>query len=176
MKLSPLLIVVAYLSSTMQASADVTINSPSNGSTVSSLFQLNATSQGWSRPISMLVYANNTLVFQNQGQSPINTPLTLSAGTYSIVVLAQYSRAQPSSTAIEITVASSATSPSVASQIAADMQGSNEGNPDGVPLSYDWAGGPVLGVGNNFAPQAALEWWGGLFTGPTGNPATNTFS
>jgi len=65
-------------------------------------------------------------------------------------------------------------SSSAAAQIAADMQGSNEGHPDGVPASYDWGNRPVIGLGNNFAPQAALEWWGGLFTGPSGNPATNT--
>ncbi len=159
----------------MRATAGVTITSPSNGSTVSSPVQLTATSQG--STASMSVYANNKLLFQNWGQSSIDTSLTLSPGTYSIVVLAETSSRRYSSATTDITVpaqTSSGSSSSVAAQIAADMQGSNEGYPDGVPLSYDWANGPVIGLGNNFAPQAALEWWGGLFTGPNGNPATNT--
>lgn len=128
----------------------------------------------------MLVYANKTLVFQNKGQSSVSTSLTLSPGTYSIEVLAESYRGRSSSATVSITVAGqgsgtgSTSSSSSAAQIAADMQGSNEGHPDGVPASYDWGNGPVIGLGNNFAPQAALEWWGCLFTGPSGNPATNT--
>jgi hypothetical protein len=134
----------------------------------------------------MSVYVNNTQVFQNQGAS-VSTALTLKPGSYSIKVLAQSRNRGSSSATVAITVPTAVTttppstpttpttgSSTVAEQIAADMQGSNEGHPDGVPTSYNWGNGPVIALGNNFAPQAALEWWGGLFTGPSGNPATNT--
>ena len=152
------------------------ITSPSDGSTVSSPFQLAAMSQSAARPVSLLVYVNGSLVAQNSGQSSISTSLSLSAGAYTIEVQAEHPWGRNSSTSINVTVTSqsASSSTSYASQIAADMQGSNEGVPDGVPSSYDWGVGPVLGLGNNFAPQAALEWWGCLFTGPTGNPASNT--
>ena len=54
------------------------------------------------------------------------------------------------------------------------MTGTNEGTPHGVPSSYHFHNGPVIGKGNNIAPNKAIEWWGGLYVGPDGNPATNT--
>jgi hypothetical protein len=62
----------------------------------------------------------------------------------------------------------------VAAQIANDMSGSNEGHPHGVPSSYDFYSGPVIGEGNNISPNTAIEWWAALYVGPNGNPATNT--
>ncbi len=146
---------------------------------MSSPFQLTATDQSF-RQSSISVYANGTLVSHNNGQASISTSLTLKPGSYSIEVVAESYRGRSSSATVKITVAGQgaptgpAPSSSAAAQIANDMQGSNEGHPDGVPASYDWGNGPVIGLGNNFAPQAALEWWGGLFTGPSGNPASNT--
>lgn len=48
---------------------------------------------------------------------------------------------------------------SLAAQIAGDMQGKYEGYPHGVPLSYDWATGPVMGMGNNSNGWAAMTAW-----------------
>ena len=182
MKTFQTLLMGAYFVFGLPALAAVVISSPTNGASVSSPVQLTASNQG-SQTQSMSVYVNNSQVFQNQGSSSVSTALTLNPGTYTIKVIAQsrYSRSSSSAT-VNITVASpgsssgSTTTPSssTAAQIAADMQGSNEGHPDGVPASYDYGNGPIIGLGNNFAPQAALEWWGGLFTGPSGNPATNT--
>jgi hypothetical protein len=62
----------------------------------------------------------------------------------------------------------------VADQIAADMQGQNEGFPHGVPLSYDWANGPVVVMGNNSTGWKAITAWGALYEAAEGNPATNT--
>jgi len=55
------------------------------------------------------------------------------------------------------------------------MAGLNEGNPQGVPLSWDWANGPVMGAGN--APPAwwdASTAWGVVYVAAQGNRATNT--
>lgn len=177
LKILPFLFLALYVGSNTDAAANVVITSPSDGMTVSSPFELSATSQSSATPVSLLVYVNGGLVAQNSGQASISTSISLSAGTYTIQVQADYSRWwRDTSTSITVTVggSSSGSSTSAAGQIVADMQGSNEGVPDGVPSNYDWAVGPVLGLGNNFAPQTALEWWGALFTGPGGNPASNT--
>lgn len=63
---------------------------------------------------------------------------------------------------------------SVATQIADDMQGSNEAYPHGVPVYYDWAQGPVLTMGNNSEGWRAITSWGVVYVPSTGNPATNT--
>jgi hypothetical protein len=62
----------------------------------------------------------------------------------------------------------------VADQIAADMQGQNEGLPHGVPSSYDWATGPVISMGNNSQGWQAITSWGALYESAEGNPASNT--
>jgi hypothetical protein len=54
------------------------------------------------------------------------------------------------------------------------MQGSNEGFPHGVPLSYDWANGPVIGMGNNSNGERAITSWGIVYVAAQGNVATNT--
>jgi hypothetical protein len=62
----------------------------------------------------------------------------------------------------------------VATQIGGDMQGSNEGHPHGVPLSYDWANGPFISMGNNSNGWRAITAWGQIYEAAEGNPATNT--
>jgi len=54
------------------------------------------------------------------------------------------------------------------------MQGKNEGFPHGVPLSYDWANGPVVIMGNNSNGWQAITSWGVVYVASEGNPATNT--
>ena len=112
--------------------------------------------------------------------------MTLSPGRYTIKVVARYQR-RSSSTAVRITV-SAVTPPtdpvptppppptgaSPADQIAADMQGANEAYPHGVPLSWDWANGPVIGMGNNSNGEQAITSWGVVYVAAQGNPATNT--
>ena len=63
---------------------------------------------------------------------------------------------------------------SVADQIAADMQGKHEGFPHGVPLSYDWANGPLLEMGNNSKGQNAITCWGAVYVAAQGHAAVNT--
>jgi hypothetical protein len=159
------------------------ISSPSNGATVSSPIQLTASSSG-QPPVSMSVYVNNAAVLQEQSVSSIGTALSLAPGTYTIRVQAQYRRSS-STASVSITVPSSPvnTPPpppppppsSVAAQIANDMTGSNEGFPHGVPLSWDWANGPVMGDGNT-PPSGwkAATAWGIVYVASQGNPATNT--
>ena len=184
MKTIHILLLGAFFLPGIQATAGVTISSPSNGAVVTSPFQLVASSQWSSNPRSMSVYVNDVLVLQDQAASSINTTLTLNAGTSTIRVLAQYQRYRLSSASINITVAAVTPPPaptplpagtrSAADQIAADMQGANEGYPHGVPLSYDWANGPVIDMGNNSAGEQAITSWGVVYVAAQGNPAGNT--
>jgi len=134
----------------------------------------------------MSVYVNNAAVLQEQWVSSIGTALSLAPGTYTIQVQAQYRRSS-STASVSITVPSSVTPPppvnpppppptpsSVAAQIYNDMTGSNEGFPHGVPLSWDWANGPVIDLGNNSQGQAAITAWGVVYIASQGNPAVNT--
>lgn len=166
--------------------AKVIISSPSNGAVVSSPVELVASHEGRSQPESMSVYVNGTLILEDQAVSSIDTTLNLTAGSsYTIAVLAKFQDHRSSAATTTITVA--ATTPpgnpptpppvsgtSVADQIAADMQGKNEGLPHGVPSSYDWATGPVVDMGNNSNGQNAITSWGVVYVAAQGNPATNT--
>jgi len=58
-------------------------------------------------------------------------------------------------------------------RIANDM-GVNEGHPHGVPPTYDFYSGSFIGMGNDPAGNAAIEFWGDLYIDAGGNPATNT--
>jgi hypothetical protein len=139
----------------------------------------------------MTVYVNNTQILQNQSVSSINASLSLKAGSYTIKVLAQYQnhRTSTATASVKVPAASSPTptptptptpappptsGSSVATQIANDMQGKNEGFPHGVPLSYDWANGPVLTMGNNSNGWQAITAWGVVYEAAEGNPAKNT--
>lgn len=55
-----------------------------------------------------------------------------------------------------------------------DMSQPHQSRPHGVPLSYDWARGPRLGLGNHPGRFRALIAWGQLYEAAEGNPATNT--
>lgn len=55
------------------------------------------------------------------------------------------------------------------------MTGSNEGLPQGVPTSYNWATGPVLDQGINAGSNQALESWGVIYVASQGSTATNTW-
>jgi hypothetical protein len=188
LKILQLLLIGSSFVVGMQAAATVLISSPSNGATVSSPVQLVASSQG-GQPQSMTVYVNNTQILQKRSVSSINTALQLNAGSYTIKVLAQYTnnRSATATTYVKVPASTSPTPPSnptptppsssgnsVADQIAADMQGKNEGNPHGVPLSYDWANGPVVSMGNNSNGWQAITSWGSVYEAAEGNPATNT--
>jgi hypothetical protein len=202
LKTIQILLIGAYFVSAMQATATVLISSPSSGATVSSPVQLVASNQG-PQPQSMSVYINNTQILRNQDVSSIKTGLNLNAGRYTIKVLAQYQNHRASTATAYVTVAAAAaptpnpppthtstptptptptpapTPPaasgnSVAAQIAGDMQGKNEGYPHGVPLSYDWANGPVVTMGNNSNGWQAITSWGLVYEAAEGNPATNT--
>jgi hypothetical protein len=153
--------------------ANVLISSPTNGTTVSSPVKLAATSS--QSGSTMSVYVDNVFVSQSKTSS-ISTTLAMAAGTHSIRVSAQASRRGSSSATVTIIVGGSPSGgESVAEQIYDDMAGVNEGHPHGVPSSYDFYNGPVIGEGNNIAPNAAIEWWAALYVGPNGNQSTNTW-
>ena len=63
---------------------------------------------------------------------------------------------------------------SAVAQTASDMQGPNEATPHGVPLSFEWAHGPVVIMGNNPRGWRAITSWGAVYIPANGNPATNT--
>ena len=48
-------------------------------------------------------------------------------------------------------------------RIIADMTLPHEGKPHGVPATYDWAGGPLLGRGNDARGFRAMTAWGQLY-------------
>jgi len=54
------------------------------------------------------------------------------------------------------------------------MTGVNEGLPLGVPLSYAWASGPVMEMGNDSGTWQAMTAWGVIYPASPGNPAVNT--
>jgi hypothetical protein len=156
------------------ASAAVQINSPINGATVAAPVQVNASG---SYSSAMLLYVDNIFVLERRDTSSISTALNVAPGSHLIKVLAE--GADGVAVAMSrVTVSSSSTgassSPSVAAQIAGDMQGRNEAYPHGVPLSYDWANGPVMIMGNNANGWGAITSWGAVYEAVDGNPATNT--
>lgn len=56
-----------------------------------------------------------------------------------------------------------------------DMTLPHQGHPMGVPASYDWSHGPVMGLGNHPPPNwHAITAWGQLYVDARGNPARNT--
>ncbi len=55
-----------------------------------------------------------------------------------------------------------------------DMQKPHEGNPHGVPLNYDWAQKPRVGMGTDPGNFKAAIAWGQIYEDRLGNPATNT--
>lgn len=63
---------------------------------------------------------------------------------------------------------------SVADQIVADMQGQNEGHPHGVPLSWDFANGPMVDMANDPQGNRAAVQWGAVYADATGSFSTNT--
>lgn len=63
---------------------------------------------------------------------------------------------------------------SVVDQVVQDMQGANEGRPHGVPLSYGWANGPAVIMGNDSNGWRAMTSWGVVYEVSEGNPARNT--
>ncbi len=191
MKLLQLAVLGVTLLSGINGSARVLISSPMNGATLDSPVRVSAYSSG-PQPTSMSVYVNNALVLQKWWVSSIRSSLNLNPGAYAIKVVARYN-SWSSSAVSSVTVPnpagssnppdSGSTTPpssgstsnsSVALQIAADMQGKNEGYPHGVPLSYDFANGPVMEMGNNSNGWQAITAWGVLYEAAEGNPATNT--
>jgi hypothetical protein len=113
----------------------------------------------------------------------------LPAGSFTITpILAGYSISPPSDS-FTLTTSNSignnftATAvTSLASQIHNDMVGVNEGHPHGVPSGFDFYTSWFIGIGNDFSTTAyppsgvgALEYWLGLYVGPSGNPASNTW-
>ncbi len=195
------LLVGTYLFSGMQVMARVIISSPSNGTTVSSPARLIASDASRTQPESMSVYVNGVSILQKQAVSSMppgsNHAIevlahyrhrSVAAATHITVVSASLVTPPPSPEgavsvaeqtaedefALAATTCLAPSAASTAEQIAADMQGKNEGFPHGVPLSWDWANGPVVDMGNNSKGQNAITSWGIVYVAAQGNPATNT--
>lgn len=133
----------------------------------------------------MAIYVNGILITQENRTNSIEASVNLDPGNYTVKVVAQNGyRASVATSSITVADSVPPSPPSnpappssglsVADQIAQDMQGKNEGNPHGVPLSYDWAVGPVVVMGNNPDGWQAITSWGALYEAAEGNPATNT--
>jgi len=55
-----------------------------------------------------------------------------------------------------------------------DMTLPHEGSPHGVPLNYDWAVRPRVGMGNNPGTFRAMTAWGQIYEDAAGNPSSNS--
>jgi len=55
-----------------------------------------------------------------------------------------------------------------------DMSSPHEGEPHGVPTSYNWSRKPRIGMGKNPGRFRAITAWGQLYEDAAGNPARNT--
>ena len=55
-----------------------------------------------------------------------------------------------------------------------DMNLPHEGKPHGVPLNYDWAVRPRVGMGNDPGTFRAMTAWGQVYEDASGNPAANS--
>jgi hypothetical protein len=58
--------------------------------------------------------------------------------------------------------------------VVTDMQGSHEGLPTGVPVTYTWQAGPRIGMGNDPGSYRAMIPWGAIFETDPGNTCNNT--
>jgi hypothetical protein len=159
------------------ACANVVIGSPANATTVTSPVELSANISG--TPSSVSVYDNNSLVYSASGASLVQTSLDLTSGSHTLQVIAFYNgRRQGSavSTTSSVTVSETAApppQPSLAVQIANDMTGVNEANPQGWPTS--WGEGPQVGLGNALpSGWTASTAWGVVYAATQGNLSTNT--
>jgi hypothetical protein len=163
-------------------SASVVISSPANGSTVTSPIELSAKISG-TLPSSVAVYADNTLLLSPGAVSSVSDSLSLGPGPHTLQVSATYKnrrRSSVTSVLSTFTVSSAAVPPppissSLPAQLYDDVIGINEANPQGVPLSWDWAVGPVMGLGN-LPPSGwtASTAWGVVYQASQGNKSTNT--
>lgn len=60
------------------------------------------------------------------------------------------------------------------STVIGDMGALHDANPHGVPLSWDWANNPRIGLGNTPSPWTQMTAWGQVYEALEGNKATNT--
>lgn len=175
MKTSQILLLGCCFSFGLLASAAVQITSPANGSTVAAPVAVSASG---SYAQAMMLYVDNVLVLEQQDTGSISTALNIAPGSHTIKVLAQgwggVAVAMSTVTVSSSSTKSPSASTSVATQVAGDMQGRNETYPHGVPLSYDWANGPVVIMGNNSNGWQAITSWGVVYEAADGNPATNS--
>lgn len=173
-------LIFCFLGGVNLRAAVLEISSPSNGATLASPVALSATTSG-AVPNEFQVYDNGSLILQESGVSTITAPLTLTPGAHTITVETTGRRGGNGSASVSIIVSIPvSTSPppassTVAAQISNDMTGKNEGFPQDVPLSYDWANGPVIDQGNNAGSNQALESWGVIYVASQGSSATNTW-
>ena len=98
------LIFVSALLATAALAQSVNVSAPANGATVGSEFYFAATANGGSHPVTAIwVYVDNQPVYKTQ-TSPVNTYLTLSAGSHHLVTNAWNSIGQVATASLNINV------------------------------------------------------------------------
>lgn len=164
------------------ATPRITFVTPANGTVVKSPTPIRVAAVG-SAPSLLTLYVDGKLSASGKFVTSLSYTATMTPGSHTLKARGMYSTHSYYWAVITVTVPTPPTSgggtgggssTTVAAQIGNDMLGSNEGAPHGVPSSWDFARGPVLGEGNNIAPNSAVEVWTALYVGPNGNPATNT--
>jgi hypothetical protein len=168
---------IAFLSACLLTALTtaLTISSPAKRVAVFSPVQVSLRLSG-AQSGSILAYDGDLLIFRKRG----GLPVMLTGGSHTIMVKAvrQHDRSSSATTTV-IAPAPAVSSPfapssDVGTQIGADMTGTNEGFPHGVPLSYNWASGPAMMMGNNASGWRAMTAWGVVYVASQGNAATNT--
>ena len=143
----------------------LTLAAPTGGAVIS----LSSNSTAATVPTSVTIPAGST-----------SATFTVSTVSVSTAVSATITASYLSATQSAVLALAATTTPggpgtlSVANQIYYDMANPNEAHPHGVPSDYDFYSGPVITMGNSPAGNTAIEFWGGCYVGPSGNPATNT--
>jgi Bacterial Ig domain len=171
--------IAALLVGSIHAADTIRISSPANGATVASPAALRITISPAAPRVT--VYLDNRRIGNvYTSTASFSKSLTLTNGSHHIRTFAVWKGNIKSSADSTFTVASSSgggggggstPTPGFAAQIYNDMTGGNEGYPQGAPAGWY---GPSIGEGNNISPNTAAVFWGALFVGPNGNPATNT--
>jgi hypothetical protein len=168
------LIIAALFVGSIHAADTIKITSPANGVTVASPVALKITISPAAPRVT--VYLDNRQIGNyHTATSLVSKSLTLAGGTHTIRSFAVFGGNLSMSATSTFRVSSSGTgggpNTGLTAQIYDDMADGDEGYPQGAPAGWY---GPSIGEGDDISPNTAAVFWGALFVGPNGNPATNT--
>jgi hypothetical protein len=169
--------IATLLVSSIHAADTIKISSPANGVTVASPVALQITISPAARRVTVYLDSRQIGAYYTNTSSVSNS-LTLTSGTHTIRSFVVFRGNLTMSATSTFTVSSpsagggsSTTNPGLAAQIYDDMADGDEAYPQGAPAGWYT---PSIGEGNDISPNTAAVFWGVLFVGPNGNPATNT--